>query len=619
MDKEKDKTSNAQKKIPSSNLSNPADKEKESSIFKVKQADKSSLVCNEENNQIKHETPQNKVNSNESKPQGHSKNQSSANQGNNSNLNSNSEANQGNNNNLSSNYLNQIENYKLKEKTLQEKVNQLEQEIEKERENNKNFKIMHQKIVDDKNKELKEKEKSFFSITSTNTKLMHTLEELRKEVDEQFDKVSLKGLNKIIKKKEETKQNPLDIVIKVKEKELKNANHFIEILRKDNEQLNKNLENYSDFKNVIELKDKLIVKERENSNLLQEIKLLNKSLEEHKKCITVRQSMENDIKIIKDEYKILKDNLKTHQIKKTEENKSHQKLVEQYFNLKKDFEKIKNSANVKDIRDTQGIDRLLNQVEKKKMNNFNHDSAVAEVLHSEENFNENRSNNRKIFDKNSKSVTNNLRSKKRSSSEEEKSKLFSSIERLKLEKIMTNEEVEKLEKKFETLEHSKNSIQNKHKSDLKLWSKKLADMEEKLEFMNIQLKEIDQKYKINQFQINEYKNEQKAYQRKLVEMQTHVDTHNSQIKEKEQENKILINQLNTLRKIVKHNALPPMDNDLAKHLEKIKNEESNMNSFNNELNDLLKGSNDSAKKTEEEEEKLSAFNNQQADMNLDVE
>jgi hypothetical protein len=71
----------------------------------------------------------------------------------------------------------------------------------------------------------------------------------------------------------------------------------------------------------------------------------------------------------------------------------------------------------------------------------------------------------------------------------------------------------------------------------------------------------------------------------LNEMQTQVESLYVIIREKEQENKILMNQLNSLRKIVKHNQLPPLDTEVARHLEKIKNEESQ--SFNNELNDIL--------------------------------
>ena len=500
------------------------------------------------------------------------------------------------------------ESNQLKEKTYNEKIKQLQHDLEKEREINKQFKQTHQKIVEEKNKDLKDKEKSYQSISVTNTKLMQTLEDLRKEVDEQFDKMSIKGLNKL-KKKEENKQNPLDIVLKVKDKELKNATQLIEILRKDNEQLNKNLENYSEFKNVLDLQDKLKVKERENASLQQEIKLLNRSLEEHKKCSQIKASLENEVKTVKEEYRILKDSVKTQQSKKSEDEKTHHKLVEQYFTLKKEFEKMKNSANVKDIKDTQAIDKLLNQAEKKKVKNFNHDSGVLEVLNSED-VETPRRNLQKKTEKNSKSGTVIQKSKK-NLTEEEKQKLFSLEERAKLEKVFSKADLDKLEKKYDVMEYSKHSVQNKHKSDLKVFTRKFSEQEEKLEFMNLQLKEVDQKYKINQFQINEYKNEHRAYQRKILELQGQMDTFNSNLKEKEQENKILMNQLNSLRKIVKHNALPPMDSELAKHLEKIKSEESNLNSFNNELNDLLKGGNESNHREENFEPE------EEAEMNLE--
>jgi DNA-binding FrmR family transcriptional regulator len=118
----------------------------------------------------------------------------------------------------------------------------------------------------------------------------------------------------------------------------------------------------------------------------------------------------------------------------------------------------------------------------------------------------------------------------------------------------------------------------------------MIDQQERLEYLNVQLKESEQKSKISSFQLNEYKNEQKVYQRKINEMQGQFDSVYKLLKEREQENKILLSQLNSLRKIVKHNAVPPMDNEIVKHLEKIKNEDSDLYSKDSHENDIDKNS-----------------------------
>jgi hypothetical protein len=176
----------------------------------------------------------------------------------------------------------------------------------------------------------------------------------------------------------------------------------------------------------------------------------------------------------------------------------------------------------------------------------------------------------------------------------ERSKLFSLDDVNKLEKIIPQNEIEKFEKKFEALGHSKSSLENKYKSDCKLLTKRIGDQDEQLEYLTLQLKESEHKSKIFQFQVNEYKTEQKAYQRKLNETQGQIENLMKVIREKEQENKILVGQMGNLRKLVKHNAVPPMDSEVVKHIEKIRNEDS--------VASVKKETNEEGEEYEEEED-----------------
>lgn len=475
--------------------------------------------------------------------------------------------------------------FEAKEQDYLKKISNLESLLEQEKKMSKNLIETHKAEMEEKVKEIREKEKSVNSISMTNAKLMQALEELRKEVDQQFEKVNIKQVKKRgeKEKEKENKQNPLKIVIKVKEKELKNANQMVEILRKDNEQLLKNIGAY-DFKNVLEAQDKLKIKEKENQELLIEIRTLNRALEEHRRCPGIRKDLENEMRKLKEDVKTLKDTVHLKDAKIKEDKKIHDKTVNQLISLKQDYDKL-----VK-LNKAEGGNKIL--IDKKKVNNLNHDGNIMSALNTEEREKVNVSVSVKdsiplkdlspskkliIIQRNKSPTDNPTRSITMDTKTPHKliqKKLFSLDEISKFEKIMDKSDLQKIEKKFEALDHSKQSVENKHKSDVKILMKKINDQQERLEFTNLQLKEAEQKSKIGQFQINEYRNEQKVYQRKLNEMHGLVDSLSKTIKEKEQENKILVNQLSSMRKVVKHNAVPPMDSELARHIEKIKNEES---------------------------------------------
>jgi hypothetical protein len=264
-----------------------------------------------------------------------------------------------------------------------------------------------------------------------------------------------------------------------------------------------------------------------------------------------------------------------------DDEKTHEKTINQLITMKKELDKVNKGEN-----SVNNVNKMLSNIEKKKINNFNHDANIEGVLKTDED-----DVKQGTKEKSNRSVDNKIKIKdeklKASSVSDDKNKLFSSEDKNKLEKVLAKPEIDKIERKFEALDHSKQSIQNKHKSDVKVFNKKLSELQERFDFLNLQLKESEQKSKISYFQMNEYKNEQKIYQKKLNEMQGQVDSMFKVIKEKDQENKILLNQLNSLRKIVKHNAVPPMDTEIVKHLEKIKSEEcvSNDKDEENEENE----------------------------------
>jgi len=499
----------------------------------------------------------------------------------------------------SEDYKEKIKYYEKRERELMIKYDASERTLELERLNSSNI----QRELNEKLKELKEKEKALLSITATNSKLMATLETLKKDLDEKFDKVSFKQLTDKMKP---VKDNPLDIVLKVKEKELKNTLSLLEILKKDNENLKRNMNEQININSYIDLQNKLKYKETQISELTNEIKALSRSSEEHNKCHENKKEYENEKKNLRDEIKKLKDIVREMQFKLKEEEAKHSKTKDNLINLKKQFEDSKRSLlvikpNSNNVGNNQNQNFLSERNDiTEKIKKLNHDENITDALLGNNNNLENvaNTNAKKARDNSSAELRGNVNNmkilglknknieklkiretssnpkfasnKNKLNEQNLKEKLFNAEEKSNLEKVISSEDIERFEKKYEYLDHAKQAIENKLKLENKILQKKLAEKEDQNEYLNLQYKESEQKNKIFQFQVNEYKNEQKALHRKINDMQTNLSNLYSIIRENNQENKLLTNQLTSLRKLVKHNAVPPMDSEIVKHLEKIK-------------------------------------------------
>ena len=82
---------------------------------------------------------------------------------------------------------------------------------------------------------------------------------------------------------------------------------LLEVFRKDRENLQKNLNEKSDYKNVVNLQDKLKEEELKNSQLELEVKALMKIQDEHNKCQNNREDTYKERKQMINEIKFLKE------------------------------------------------------------------------------------------------------------------------------------------------------------------------------------------------------------------------------------------------------------------------------------------------------------------------
>ena len=161
-----------------------------------------------------------------------------------------------------------------------------------------------------------------------------------------------------------------------------------------------------------------------------------------------------------------------------------------------------------------------------------------------------------------------LRQKIKEQEDEGIAHLFTEDDKKSLEKVLTKEEIETYEGRYEASQRSKLVTDRKMKIDKKVIIKQIHELDEQLKYITLNLREAEQKSKIYQFQINDYKNDISAQENKLYELNMTMDVVNQLLREKEQENKILLLQIHNLKKITKNNSLIPIDSKKLQNLKK---------------------------------------------------
>ena len=219
-----------------------------------------------------------------------------------------------------------------REKQYKEKIEQLEHDLDNERNiyeiDNKNSEI----ILNIK-KEISTKEKEIQEIIEKNNKQKEQLESISHEIDIKLKKLSDTTQIVKIKKKEDI---VFDDDIKVKEKQISNINNLIDILQIENDKLKMKLDfiSYNNGNNgekfkIIELDKKILA-------LNQDIKQKKLIIQEHNKCLSIKNQILKKISLIQKE--ILGEKEKNNKLKK-----KLSSTESKYILIKQDYEnKIKN-------------------------------------------------------------------------------------------------------------------------------------------------------------------------------------------------------------------------------------------------------------------------------------
>ena len=225
-----------------------------------------------------------------------------------------------------------IDDFVEREKHYKEKIEQLENDLQKERDTYEIFDKNSEIIINLKN-DISSKEKQIQEITAQNNKQKEELELVSHEIDLKLKKLSDSTQIVNIKKRENQSQSNEDI--KMKEKQINNVNSIIDILQNENEKLKNKLDYLIHNNGASVEKYKTIELDKKILSLNKDIKKKKLIIQEHNKCASIKNQILKKINLIQKD--IYTENEISYKLKKklgTTGNK--------YMQIKKDYEnKIK--------------------------------------------------------------------------------------------------------------------------------------------------------------------------------------------------------------------------------------------------------------------------------------
>ena len=367
--------------------------------------------------------------------------------------------------------------FEEREKHYKEKIEQLENDLDKERNifqiDNKNSEI----ITNIKN-EILSKEKEIQEIIEKNNKQKEQLESISHEIDIKLKKLSDTTHIVQIKKKEDSLN--LDDDIKVKEKQINNINNLIDILQIENDKLKMKLDfiNYNNGNNGEKLK--IIELDKKILSLNQDIKQKKMIIQEHNKCLSIKNQIMKKISLIQKE--ILSEKEKNNKFKKKlNSTESKYILIKQdYENKFNQFNSIRNK-NSKKILNNDKIQNYFNQNELNAIfGAVNGNQTLFRNILKKLNINKN-----KIEENNDAKFLENqieIFQKKQKINIIKNNQLIEEIHEIEKNNNNKNKEIDKLKKEWENLNKINNNITDNSddydKDNLdKITSKKIAHFE----------------------------------------------------------------------------------------------------------------------------------------------
>ena len=194
--------------------------------------------------------------------------------------------------------LENIDDFEEREKHYKEKIEQLENDLQKERNICEIFNKNSEIIINLKN-DILSKEKQIEEITAENNKQKEELELVSHEIDLKLKKLS--DSTQIVNIKKRDNQIQYNEDIKMKEKQINNVNNIIDILQNENEKLKIKLDFLIHNSGATGEKFKLMELDKKILSLNKDIKKKKLIIQEHNKCASIKNQILKKINLIQKE------------------------------------------------------------------------------------------------------------------------------------------------------------------------------------------------------------------------------------------------------------------------------------------------------------------------------
>ena len=347
--------------------------------------------------------------------------------------------------------------------------------------------------------------------------------------------------------KEGTKLDAINIVLKVKDKELFNATNKMNVLKSENEGLKKLLYENEDYNNNINMEDKAKEMNDKIEKSTTEKNLLMKQLKSHKKCIEEQKSYNEQYDNLKEELKDIKKNIQNVKNETKKLLSHHQKKIinisvnNNKYNIYEGFHS--NNTNNKYKNGTSSSPNIhLNKNKKTIANTMGNKKGIILPLITSQTINQNES-----------ILTENFTKKVKEYLEDE-------------------DEYETLINKISNIEKSRKLIENKHKNELKQFNSQIVNLDEQYKLLNCDSKGSNCNIRVLKYRLNTIKGDNRQQSKKLNELKKELYSKTNISKEKDYEISLLIGQINSLRHLANYSNIEIPQDEISNYINKIKNE-----------------------------------------------
>ena len=432
------------------------------------------------------------------------------------------------------------------ENQYKEQISKLQKELELEKEKSQ-LKQIDPSIISSIKIEIANKNKEIKKYANINTKQRDQLEQLSQEIDNKLNKMNYKAVTRNIHSENKKinylnsmgvynhlkhnslnninninnitpEQKTIDNSISAKEKQLKNIMSLIDILKKENENLKIKIENAKNTEQKFKLIDDKKDQEKQLITLNLDIKKKKLELKEHSRCPTIRNELLKKISMLKEEIVL-----------------AHEKYVE--VQKKYDDLEYKNKLEQQGLLNSQQIklNKFGNKT-KTKFQKYIPPKQKPTKIVQEENIIDVPPRIGEIF------------------TDKELNAMFNALDK-------NRTKYDALLKRFNVQNIYVDSLEARHKLDIKQKLDKINELDEQIEFMNIKKGEYNANIQIYKKQIAAAQEEKKNYKMKIDSVLEEISRKNKINSRKDNEIRLLQAQLTKFKKYLKSGEFDKIHNE----------------------------------------------------------